>query len=213
MTSANIHGIILSEFENMRIEHGRLQRAYDVFDSLRETKRRAPFQPKRWSSIFAPTGSGKSTAIRMYLENIVAKEAVRRGLFPADTKPFEIAARQKIVVHITLEGVTNIKNLMQAILSAMGGPTKGTKSDLTRLVYDHLKEPMVELLIIDELQHLIPKKNKDKRPDDAGDEPTVITDTLKSMLIHGCVPMVFVGIEEARPVIFNSKQLAGRNVQ
>ena len=81
---------------------------------------------------------------------------------------------------------------MQAILSAMGGSTKGTKSDLTRLVYEHLKEPMVELLIIDELQHLIPKKDKDKRPDDAGDEPTAITDTLKSMLIHGCVPMVFV---------------------
>lgn len=213
MTSAIIHGNILAEFENMRIEHGRLQKAYDVFDSLRETKRRAPYQPKRWSSIFAPTGSGKSTAIRMYLENIVGKEAVKRGLFPANMGKFEIAARQKIVVHITLEGVTNIKNLMQAILSAMGGSTKGTKSDLTRLVYEHLKEPMVELLIIDELQHLIPKKDKDKRPDDAGDEPTAITDTLKSMLIHGCVPMVFVGIEAARPVIFTSEQLAGRNVQ
>jgi AAA domain len=213
MTSAIIHGNILAEFENMRIEHGRLQKAYDVFDSLRVTKRKAPFQPKRWSSIFAPTGSGKSTAIRMYLENVVAKEVVRRKLFPADMDPFEIATKQKAVVHITLDGVTNIKNLMQRILSAMGGPTKGTKSDLTKLVYDHLKEPTVELLIIDELQHLLPKKDKDKRPDDAGDEPTAITDTLKSMLIHGCVPMVFVGIEEARSVIFNSKQLAGRNVQ
>jgi len=213
MTSANAHGLILSEFENMRIEHERLQKAYKVFDNLRETKRRAPFQPKRWSSIFAPTGSGKSTAIRMYLENVVAKEAIKRGLFPADMDPFEIAARQKIVVHITLEGVTNIKNLMQSILVAMGGSTKGTKSELTRLVYDHLKEPSVELLIIDELQHLIPKKDRDKRYDDQGDGPTAITDTLKAMLIHGCVPMVFVGIEEARPVIFNSKQLAGRHVE
>jgi hypothetical protein len=213
MADANIHGIILSEFENMRIEHGRLQKAYDVFDILRMTKRKAPFQPKRWSSIFAPTGSGKSTAIRMYLENEVAKEAIKRKLFPADMHRFEIAARQKIVVHITLDGVTNIKSLMQVILAAMGGPTKGTKSELTRLVYDHLKEPTVELLIIDELQHLLPKKDKDKRADDQGDEPTAITDTLKSMLIHGCVPMVFVGIDEARHVIFNSRQLAGRNVK
>ena len=80
MTSAIIHGNILAEFENMRIDM-RLQKAYDVFDSLRETKRRAPYQPKRWSSIFAPTGSGKSTAIRMHLENIVGKEAVKRD-FP-----------------------------------------------------------------------------------------------------------------------------------
>jgi hypothetical protein len=149
----------------------------------------------------------------MYLESVVAKEAIKRGLFPADMNPLEIAARQKIVVHITLEGVTNIKNLMQSILAAMGGSTKGTKAELTRLVYDHLKEPSVELLIIDELQHLIPKKDKDKRYDDRGDEPTAITDTLKSMLNKGCVPMVFVGIEEARPMIFNSEQLAGRHVE
>jgi hypothetical protein len=213
MASANLHGTILAEFENMRIDHGRLLPAYRVFDNLRETKRLAPFQPKRWSSIFAPTGSGKSTAIRMYLENVVAKEAVERGLFPADMHPFEIAAKQKIVPHITLDGVTSIKTLMQVILTALGGPTKGTKSDLTRLVYKHTKEPTVELLIIDELQHLLPKKDKDKRPIDAGDEPTAITDTLKSMLVSGCVPMVFVGIDDARPVIFNSEQLAGRNVQ
>jgi hypothetical protein len=213
MASANQHGIIFSEFENMRIEHGRLEQTFTIFNNLRVTKRRSPYQPKRWSSIFAPTGSGKSTAIRMYLENVVAKEAIKRGLFPADMTKFEIAARQKIVLHITLDGVTNIKSLMQSILAALGGSTAGTKSDLTRRVYEHLKEPMVELLIIDELQHLIPKKDKDKRHDDKGDEPTAVTETLKTVLILGCVPMVFVGIEEARSVIFNSKQLAGRNVQ
>jgi hypothetical protein len=213
MTSANIHGQILSEFENMRIQHERLEKAYKVFDNLRETKRKAPFQPKRWACIFAPTHSGKSTAVRMYLENTVAKDAIARGLFPANMDSREIAAQQKIVLHVSLEGVTNIKNLMQEILFAMGGPTKGTKSDLTRLVYDHLREKTVELLIIDELQHLISRKDKEKRSDDKGDDPTAITNTLKSMLIRGSVPMVFVGIIEARFVIFNDSQLAGRNVE
>jgi ABC-type cobalamin/Fe3+-siderophores transport system ATPase subunit len=101
MADADMHGLILSEFENMRIEHGRLEQTFTIFNNLRVTKRRAPYQPKRWSSIFAPTGSGKSTAIRMYLENVVAKEAIKRGLFPADMESFEIAARQKIVLHIT----------------------------------------------------------------------------------------------------------------
>src|ERR1700688_561487 len=130
MASANQHGIIFSEFENMRIEHGRLEQTFTIFNNLRVTKRKAPYQPKRWSSIFAPTGSGKSTAVRMYLENVVAKEAIKRGLFPADMEKFEIAARQKIVLHITLDGVTNIKSLMQSIMVAMGGSTAGTKSDL-----------------------------------------------------------------------------------
>jgi hypothetical protein len=34
MVDANIHGLILSEFDKMRIRHPRLQVAYDVFDSL-----------------------------------------------------------------------------------------------------------------------------------------------------------------------------------
>jgi hypothetical protein len=57
----------------------------------------------------------------MYLENTVAKDAIARGLFPANMDPREIAAQQKIVLHVSLEGVTNIKNLMQEILFAMGG--------------------------------------------------------------------------------------------
>jgi hypothetical protein len=210
MANADEHGNVIAGFDNMRIEHGRLQEAFDVFDTLRVTKRKAPYQPKRWSNIFAPTGSGKSTAIRMYLENVVAKELVKRGLFPADMDKFEIAERQKTVLHVTLDGVTTIKSLMQSILTKLGGPTKGTKPDLTRLVYEHLKEPSVELLIIDELQHLIPKKYKKSVTDE---EPEAITETLKTMLILGCAPTVFVGIEEARGVIFNSKQLAGRNIK
>jgi hypothetical protein len=42
---------------------------------------------------------------------------------------------------------------------------------------------MVELLIIDELQQLVPKNDKNKRPDDAGDAPRAIADTLKAMMI------------------------------
>jgi hypothetical protein len=208
MADANTHGLILSEFDNMRIKHDRLPQVYSVFDSLRRTTRDAPLQPKRWSCLFAPTHSGKSTAVCMYRETVVAKEAVARGLFRADMDPKEIARRQKIVLHITLEGVTKIKNLAQEILAALGGPTKGTTSDLLRLVYDYLGKLKVELLIIDELQHLMTDRIKK-----SSEGPNALTDTFKTMLIRGLVPIVFVGIDEARSVVFNDEQFGGRCVK
>ncbi|GLR98968.1 AAA family ATPase [Bradyrhizobium liaoningense] len=213
MTDKNGHGRILAEFEKMRIKHSRLEQAYAVFDNLRKTRRDAPFEPKRWACIFAPTHSGKSTAVRMYLETIVAKDAIVRGLYPADMDPKQIALKQRIVLHISLEGVTNIKNLAQEILRALGGPTKGTTSDLLRLAYDYLNEHNVELLIIDELQHLMREKDKEKDKRGPSEEPTNLTNTLKTMLIRGLVPMAFVGIEEARSVVFNDTQLSGRCIK
>ena len=213
MTDQNTHGRILAEFEKMRIKHNRLDRAYAVFDNLRKTRRDAPFEPKRWACIFAPTHSGKSTAVRMYLETIVAKAAIARGLYPADMDPKEIALKQKIVLHVSLEGVTNIKNLAQEILRALGGPTKGTTSDLLRLAYDYLNGHNVELLIIDELQHLMREKDKEKDKKGPSEEPTNLTNTLKTMLIRGLVPMAFVGIDEARSVVFNDTQLSGRCIK
>lgn len=208
MANAKTHGRIFAEFEKMRIKHTRLELAYSVFDDLRATRREAPWEPKRWSCIFAPTHSGKSTAVRMYLENVVAKEAVARGLFPPEMDVKEIALKQKIVLHISLEGVTTIKNLAQNILMTLGGPTKGTTGDLLRMAYDYLNAHQVELVIIDELQHLMTEK--DKR---TSDKPTSITNTLKTMLIRGLVPMMFVGIDDARAVVFNDEQMADRCIQ
>jgi hypothetical protein len=205
MADANTHGLVLSEFDNMRIKHDRLPEMYRVFNSLRQTTQDAPLEPKRWSCVFAPTHSGKSTGVRIYLETVVAKEAIARGLFPADMDPKEIARRQKIAIHITLDGVTTIKNLTQVILATLGGPTKGTTPDLLRLVYEYFGKLKVELLIIDELQHLLTDRIKK-----SSEGPNALTDTFKTMLIRGLVPIVFVGIDQARSVVFNDEQFAGR---
>jgi hypothetical protein len=205
MVDANVHGLILAEFDKMRIRHDRLQVAYDVFDSLRMTRREAPLEPKRFGTVFAPTHTGKSTAVLMYRETVVAKEAVARGLFPADKDPKEIARQQRIVLHITLEGVTTIKNLAQEILRALGASANGTTPDLMQRVYDYLDKFKTELLIIDELQHLLTDRIKK-----SSEGENALTNTLKTMLIRGLVPIVFVGTDEARPIAFNDAQLAGR---
>ncbi|ABE40883.1 conserved hypothetical protein [Rhodopseudomonas palustris BisB5] len=203
-------GNIWGEFMKMRIKHERLGDAHSVFDDLRAARRAAPYEPQRFASMFAPTHSGKSMSIVMYRETIVAAEAVRRGLFPADMDVKEVARRQRIVLHISLEGVTTIKNLAEEILIALGkSPPKGTTSGLLKLAYDHLQEFETELLIIDETQHLKVAKDRSKFSELREGE-TALTNTLKTMLIRGLVPMVFVGVLEARALLFNDEQLANR---
>lgn len=203
---------IWTEFHKMRIKYPRLSLTHAVFDDLRAAKRESPLEPQRFASIFAPTHSGKSMTVRTYLETTVAEEAIKRGLFSADTDRKEIAARQRIVLHITLDGVAKIKNLAEAILRALGmGNVSGTTGALLQLVYDTLEDPKceTELLVIDEVQHLKTTKERAKFAELQEGE-TALTNTLKTMLIRGLMPIVFVGIETARPLIFNDHQLAGR---
>jgi AAA domain len=211
MVDKNTRANIWTEFEKMRIKHERLAPAHKVFDDLRATRRDAPFEPKRFASIFAPTHSGKSTAVSIYLETRVAEDAIRRGLFPPETDRKLIARQQRIVLYISLEGVTSIKNLAQEILLALGKNERGTASDLLKLAYDHLQVG-TELLIIDETQHL--KTTKERRKfAELKEGETALTNTLKTMLIRGLVPMCFIGIPEARSLLFNDPQLAGRCVE
>lgn len=65
---------------------------------------------------------------------------------------------------------------------------------------------------MDEIQHLDHRQTKvDKKLRRAAFcESTAVTDTLKTMLIRGLVPIVFVGIHEAEHMILGDQQLAAR---
>jgi hypothetical protein len=206
----SIRGKIWSEFTDFRIFNDRLKEAHEIFDDLRQVTRESPLEPKRCVTIFAPTHSGKSTCVKTYLETRVVDEAIKRGLFSSkDMKRNEIASKQRIVTYITLEGVTTIKNLAEEILRALNVEAEGNTQQLLKLCYDHIVALGVELLIIDEVQHLKPTKQRskyaEKNENDAG-----IANTLKVMLIRGVCPMVFIGVTEARTLLFGDDQLDGR---
>lgn len=76
-----------------------------------------------------------------------------------------------------------------------------------------MKEKGVELLVIDELQHLRATQEKSLFLTSEEKGASALTDTLKTMLIRGLVPMVFIGIETAGALIFNDQQLAGRCIK
>jgi len=205
---------IWAEFERMRIKHPRLSEAHDAYDDLRESKRSTPNSPQRFVALFAPTHSGKSMSVRTYIESKVVDAAVSRGLFPADMDRNLIAKRQNIVLHVTLSAKASPKSLATDILRELGDARadKGTASSLLARSYDLMAAEGTELLIVDEIQHLSGMRGRLVGGSSRGlmDDSTSVTDTLKTMMIRGLVPMVFIGVEEARHFLFNDAQLAGR---
>lgn len=205
---------IITAFNRMRIKHPRVEEVSQLCEDLRSTS--AEPGPKTFGSCFAPSHSGKTTAFDYYVEKTVVPEAVARGLVPANLPLDQQVKMQKLVVHVTLEGGATPRSLCADILTALGDPrsSKGSKSLLLRRVYDLLSELGVELLVVDEIQHLAVSRHREVDGEDVASvqrqRTSEVTDTLKSMLIRGVVPMVFVGIEEARDYLLCDQQLALR---
>jgi hypothetical protein len=208
-------GEIYAVFEDMRIKHDKLLEFQQFYDDLRVMKRHSPLSPQGFGTLFAPSQAGKSTTIKHYIETIVVDEVLEKGLFPESMDRDLIALRQNIVLHVTLSPKANIKSLASDILMALGDPfwEKGTQQSLMKRVYDYLRSCHTELLFIDEIQHLSHKTTRDAKGRAERSplyESTEVADALKTMLIRGVVPMMFIGIPEAKHLILNEKQISGR---
>jgi hypothetical protein len=216
MAIAKTNGQVLEAFSRISISHPLLEKAHKLFEDLRESKRRSPNQPMKFGALFAPSQSGKSKSVRTYIEDYVVDEVIEKGLFPADMDRTEIARQQKVVLHVTLSAKLTMKGLATDILSAFGDPAAptGTTQTLFRRVFDYVRYYETELIIIDEIQHLADSFTKVENEAWLGRTglvgSTAVTDQLKTFLINGLVPLMFVGIEEARHHIFNDIQLASR---
>lgn len=220
---------IIQVFNDMRIKHPRLPAAHAAFNEARETGRLTPYSPQRYIEFFAPTHSGKSMAVRSYIEDVVVPEVIAKGVFPADMDRQRIAQQQRLVLHVTLSPQASVRSLAADILRQLGDKRADTGNGpvLLRRVYEYLtgeyKDPgtretlprQTELVILDEIQHL--SVGKVQRPSGRAEkshqiESTHVTDTLKTMLIRGLVPMVFVGIPEAREHLAIDQQLLNREM-
>jgi hypothetical protein len=216
MAIATTNGQVLQAFSKMRIKHPLLVKAHQLFDDLREAKRSSLGRPQKFGALFASSQSGKSMSVQIYIETHVVDEVIARGLFPADMDRAEIARQQKLVLHVTLSAKASMKGLAADILAAFGDPAspRGTTQTLFKRVYDYIRHHGTELIIIDEIQHVADSFTKlDNQPWIGRSglvHSTAVTDTLKTFLLQGLVPLMFIGIQEARHHIFNDIQLASR---
>lgn len=211
VTTAQIWAV----FERMRIIHPRLNPVQKVMNDLRERKRLTPRSPQTCASLFASTQSGKSTAVAYYIETTVVDELVQQGrLALGGMSRIEAAELQNVVLHVTLSDPASPKSLASDILRRLGDPraSSGTGLSLLARAYHLMAVCNTELLVVDEVQHLSASARRSANVASRGRDgtSTSVTNTLKVMLINGLVPILFVGIEEARHHLFNDGQLAPR---
>jgi len=214
-------------FKTMRINHPRIDNLAVECEGARRSSRIAPHESKGWMEMFAVSGSGKSHAVKVYIEKYVVPNVIAEGLFPATMPPSEIARRQVKVMHVTLNEKANRESLFTDVLLRLGADvTPNAKiGTLRRQLYSYLRgenDPInnpeqkrpCELLILDEIQHLSEGAMRQiagrstKTYESTG---TTVTDALKFMMIEGMVPILFVGVPEASIHLSVDKQLKTRH--
>lgn len=140
--------------------------------------------------IVGQTGSGKTSLVKWYEEQ-----------FPRTQQDGVWRIR---VLRLETPECPTVKSLAEAILVALGDPWahKGTATEKTERIKHLCQKCGVELLVIDEIQHFI-EGNRHA-------ELMRVTDWLKTLINHLCIPVVLVGLPRAIAVTRSNPQLRRR---
>lgn len=137
--------------------------------------------------------AGKSATMKR-LKLVLAEASARAGLQP----------NKHQVVIVTLKKRMTLKSLYREILRKLGDPHHDQERVETDTLLQRIRELSqevgLELLVIDEVQHL---DNKSK-------DATAILDQLKTFVDEGLFPTVFVGDEESIDFFERNAKLAAR---
>jgi len=135
--------------------------------------------------------AGKSRTLERYISDLRAKTE-------AEGQP----ANPHQVVYIGLKRRVTVKMLYQRLLMTLGDKhtNVGNLEILTQRAEEFIAHFGVELLIVDEVQHLANTRT------DSGE----VTDELKAFMDAGLVPVVFAGNEESLRFFEDNNQLAAR---
>lgn len=176
------------------IDNPRARRAHQVFDFLVEHGKLRASDSKQAVLMAAPSQTGKSTIINTYAARKNTPEALEERRIP--------------VLVVTLDANVTRKGLAENILEAIEergfqtGPHSGSETKLLRRVRLYLASAKVELLVLDEIHHLVHSESQKLAKS--------VSETIKRMLIKGVCPIVMAGIEDAYRLPQANSQLAQR---
>ncbi len=211
MLTGPSEAVVMAAFENILIPHSRAERAHGVFDTLREAKRISRHTPKNWVPFFAPSYSGKSTTIRLYMRKVVQEEISSGRFSESECKRF-VEINQKKVISISLpsSGVSN-KTVITLLLKSLGDPipNKGNTQEQLQRLYHLIDYFSTELIIIDELQHLSSAMREYGR--NSTKPATSIPYLIKTLLDNGHVPIVCIGVPPGDAYLMNNAEIRKRS--
>ncbi len=208
-------GQVRAFFRLMRIKHDRIEELKGELDALRECKRLAPKAEQGCVFLLAPSQSGKTTAIKYYIEKYLADELIANGLLDPEVDRQEFAENQKKIIHVELSSQSGVKSFASDMLLSLGclRYSHGTSNTMMQRAYDYFEKHGTELLIIDEAQHVRGILRDEENKSNAARELTAsnhTTNSMKLLMIRGVVPILFSGLPEVRDMLMADGQIASR---
>lgn len=137
------------------------------------------------------TGAGKTSLINKYLELNARKDSYEGTVIP--------------VLSTTLPGEANSVALFQQILTDLGHPYPFESSNevqLRKQIKDLAHNCRLELIIVDEFQHLIERKSQKILQETAN--------SIKSLIVDTKIPMALFGMPYSSVILDSVSQLASR---
>ncbi|MNH53478.1 Bacterial TniB protein [compost metagenome] len=190
-TSAETNRLVvqrISDFRTIFIPYPRHVEFHSRCDYLMELGQATKGQSQRGMRVLAPSGSGKTTAAQAFIRDVERR-------FPPDRE-------QRPVLHVSLDRATTVKKFYASILIEFGDDFTRYRNELElkQRVIAFLRRLGCRLLFIDEVQHMAKG---------SGD----VTDSLKSLLDLGAVPIVFLGTDDAEDMFGRNLQFNARLLQ
>jgi hypothetical protein len=181
----------LEVFGEIDIAYGPQDAIAGRIDVLRRRclgKRGVPLPGLRLSQV---SQAGKTRAFERYRRKLATGSALSSGT----PNPWQ-------VLYLGLEVRISVKMMCQQLLRLLGDPhaSQGNTDEVKLRVQEMMIYRNVELLIIDEAQHLA-RESQDK---------VDVTDEIKRFLDMGIVPVVLAGNEDSRRFFERNQQLASR---
>lgn len=141
--------------------------------------------------VLGPSGAGKSSVMEEYVRHFPAVEEPEQKRIP--------------VLRVEVKSSPTVRSVAEDILKAMGVPMayRGTVNEKTDRVISSVRKFQVELLMLDEVQHLL---GATKRSFGSNDE----TEWLKTLLNQINIPVVLSGLPYAEAMLGINEQLRRR---
>lgn len=176
------------QVETLLLRHPRFKALLQRFEACRLSKGKTA-EPE-CMMLMGPSGAGKSTLMKHYLGRHPRTVGVHGTIVP--------------VLEVTIPVPATVKNVATRLLYGLGDPLadRGTLDNKTIRLYRHLASCGVQLLLLDEFQHLIDRESDRVL--------ATVSDWLKNLISETNVPVVLIGLPQSRSVLDANEQLSRR---
>ena len=200
------------EFLKFRIDVPYFRGPQVDFDFMREVGRKTKGQQQFIKAIVGATQGGKSSVVQHWAERVPARPGLPHPVLHVTLLPSATTRSLGIDIMRQLGEFAPPMEVIEDMARRHGRPRlrvneKAIGPILLHNAIDALDLAGIELLVLDELGHLI-------RSDKATQTRWDVADAIKVLSIKGVCPIVLVGVPEILPVVSaaNNPQLAGRSL-